>query len=121
MILSPSFILQSSVALSLMVDMRVWVISRAERTAPAKLEPYYAKLTEIREFVFNCISDFSCEEIKAKGQYHKQSNAEKKRSQIFVRAGKIDCSAYGYRHACEQRTQKYVDNFLHVNSPITFL
>ena len=35
MILSPSFILQSSVALSLMVDMRVWVISRAERTAPA--------------------------------------------------------------------------------------
>lgn len=36
-ILSPSFILQSSVALSLMVDMRVWVISRAEMTAPAKL------------------------------------------------------------------------------------
>lgn len=84
-------------------------------------EPYYAKLTEIRGFVFNCVADFSCEEIKAKRQYHKQSNAEKKRSQIFVRAGKIDCSAYGYRHACEQRTQKYVDNFLHVNSPIIFL
>ena len=84
-------------------------------------QPYYAKLTEIRGFVFNCISDFSCEEIKAERQYHKQSYAEKKRSQIFVRAGKIDCSAYGYRHACEQRTQKYVDNFFHVNSPITFL
>ena len=74
-------------------------------------QPYQTKLTEIRGFVFNCIADFSCEEIKAERQYHKQSYAEKKRSQIFVRAGKIDCSAYGYRHACEQRTQKYVDNF----------
>ena len=59
-------------------------------------EPYYAKLTEIRGLVFNCVADFSCEEIKAERQYYKQSNAKKKCSQIFVRAGQIDCSAYGY-------------------------
>ena len=66
-------------------------------------EPHQSQPADVRGRISLAIANFTGKKVKAEAAHHKQTYAEKHRTDNLALAGEINHSAKCYRHACKGR------------------